>query len=516
MDAVTRPRGELRTISRWNKIAAVAMRRTEGALTRRLVLGVAVAVLTVSCATIPMVDNAREARRPPAIQLSACPLPRSTDTVLCGTHEVFEDRASQAGRRIALNIVVLPATGPAAAPDPLFVLIGGPGLGAASLVTGATATSMQVIRRDRDLVFVDQRGTGKSAAHACPFAEGTTMQRGFNDLFPPDEVRACRERLDGIADVRLYTTPIAMDDLDEVRAALGYDAINLYGISYGAHAALQYLRQHPRRVRSMTIVGVSTPAAKQPLTFARAAQDAMDRLIEDCGADTACRRAFPSLAADFETVLRAFDNGPVTFQMVNPARALTETVSMSRGVFVERLRLMLYDLESASRVPYVIHRAAHGDWLPFATRSPTGVAAGVSAMYLTVTCSETMPRITEEDVVRESRDTFVGEYRTRTHMRACAQWPRGDVPPAFYEPVRGAAPVLMLSGELDPATPPHLATTAARALPNSRQVVIRNAAHAYWYGCMQTMVAEFVAKASARDLDIACVRELRRPPFITG
>jgi pimeloyl-ACP methyl ester carboxylesterase len=123
-----------------------------------------------------------------------------------------------------------------------------------------------------------------------------------------------------------------MDDLDDVRAALGYDTMNLYGISYGAQAALQYLRQHPRRVRSMAIAGVATPAAKQPLTFAKAAQHAMDLLIEDCAADPACRHAFPSLGAEFESVLRAFDTGPVTFQMVNPASTLPNPIRMSRGV----------------------------------------------------------------------------------------------------------------------------------------------------------------------------------------
>jgi pimeloyl-ACP methyl ester carboxylesterase len=321
--------------------------------------------------------------------------------------------------------------------------------------------------------------------------------------------------VEGHTDVRLYTTPIAMDDLDDVRAALGYDTINVYGISYGAQAALQYLRQYPARVRSMVLVGVATPAGKQPLTFARAAHHAMGMVIADCAADAACRAAFPDLERDFQAVLAAFDTGPVAFELPNPATKTAERVSMSRGVFVERLRLMLYDLESASRVPLVIHRAARGDWVSFATRSPTGVTAGVSAMYLTVTCSETMARITDADIVRESRDTFVGEYRTRTHVRACAEWPRADIPSGYYEPVTGAAPVLMLSGELDAATPPHLAAAAARSLPNSRQVVIRNAAHAYWYPCMQGIVAEFIGKRSAVDLNLACLQQLQRPPFVT-
>jgi len=214
-------------------------------------------------------------------------------------------------------------------------------------------------------------------------------------------------------------------------------------------------------------------------------------------------------------VLGTLDKGPVTFELINPATKTKEAVSMSRGVFVERLRLMLYDLEGASRVPLVIHQAARGDWAPFATFSPGGVTSGVPVMYLTVTCSETAARITEEDIVRESRDTFVGEYRTRTHLRACQEWPRGDIPSSYYEPVVSDVPVLMLSGELDAATPPDLARTAARSLPNSHQIVMRNVAHAFWYDCMQGLVADFFARGSARDLDPSCVRGLRRPPFVT-
>jgi pimeloyl-ACP methyl ester carboxylesterase len=479
----------------------------------RVLLYAVFSVASAACAT-PVLPT-REARQPPTTQLAPCRVPKSSYDVLCGKYGVFENRAARAGRRIMLSIVVLPAVGPTPVADPVFVLVGGPGLGAASGVRDDIEWFTERFRRDRDIVFVDQRGTGGSQRLPCRFSDGDTMQNYFNDLFPVDRVRACREALDQVADLRLYTTPIAMDDLDDVRAALGYQRINLYGVSYGAQAALQYLRQYPAHVRSVVVAGVATPAAKQPLNFAKAAHHAMNTLIEDCASDVACHGAFPKLNAEFAAVLATFDRGPVTFELLNPASTVKEPVSMSRGVFVERLRLMLYDLDGASRVPLVIHRAARGDWAPFATFSPGGATSGVSAMYLTVTCSETVSRITEEDIVRESRDTFVGEYRTRTHVRACQEWPRGEIPPSYYEPVRSGVPVLMLSGELDAATPPHLARTAARSLSNSRQIVMRNAAHAYWYDCMQTLAATFLAKGSARDLDTTCVQGLRRPPFVT-
>jgi len=468
--------------------------------------------LALSACAAPAPKGSDEPRRA-AVELAPCRVPRSSEPARCATYEVPEDRAASHGRRISLKVVVLPTLGPTAAPDAIFVLVGGPGQGAASSLTGASGWLTATARRERDVVFVDQRGTGSANRLICRLGGDDRVAAGFRDLFPLDEIRACRENLAQVADLRLYTTPIAMDDLDEIRAALGYDRIDLYGTSYGSQAALQYLRQHPRRVRTVTLAGVATPDAKQPLQFARAAQDAMAALISDCAADAPCHTAFPRLPAEFDSVLASFTSGPVSFALSRAEGS--EPIHMSRGVFVERLRLMLYDLDDARRVPLLIHRAAAGDWVPFATSSPAGVASSFSAMYMTVTCSETMAFIGEADVVRESRGTFVGEYRTRTHLAACREWPRADIPSAYYEPVRSDAPVLILSGELDAATPARYGAAAARSLPNSRQVLIRNASHAYWNDCTQVLVATFIARGSARDLDTGCVRDLRRPPFVT-
>jgi hypothetical protein len=204
-------------------------------MVRRFVLVIGLTIVGAACASI-----AREPAHPgksPTILLTPCRVPKSSDAVLCGSYAVSENRAAQAGRRITLNIVVLPAVSPTPVANPVFVLVGGPGLGAASLVTGESQWFAENFRRERDIVFVDQRGTGRSHRLSCPFGDGGAMQNSFNDLFPVEKVRACREALEPTADVRLYTTPIAMDDLDDVRAALGYRRINLYGGSYGTLAA---------------------------------------------------------------------------------------------------------------------------------------------------------------------------------------------------------------------------------------------------------------------------------------
>jgi pimeloyl-ACP methyl ester carboxylesterase len=216
-------------------------------------------------------------------------------------------------------------------------------------------------------------------------------------------------------------------------------------------------------------------------------------------------------------VLARFDNGPVSFEL--PGAETAERITMSRPVFAERLRLMLYNVRSASRVPLVLHRAAQGDWVPF-VRATSPTLTGLSptfamGMYFSVTCSESVALITDEEIARAARGSFVGEDRTRVHVRACQEWPRGAVPADFYEPIASPAPVLLLSGELDAATPAHYASTLARTLPNARQVLIRHVAHDYFSSCLRDVVAEFFAKGSAGELDTRCVDALRRPPFVT-
>jgi pimeloyl-ACP methyl ester carboxylesterase len=268
----------------------------------------------------PTAIQANQSKQRRNLQLTPCGSPNDSAQALCGQYEVFENRAAQAGRKIKLNLVVLPALAAQPAPDPVFFLAGGPGQGAAGSARSGGGSLAQQLRLERDLVFVDQRGTGQSQQLDCNlYGADQEAQSYFNDLFPVDKVRDCRQELEKSADLKLYTTPVAMDDLDEVRAALGYAQINLYGASYGTLAALQYLRQHPAQVRSLTLAGVATPETKMPLHFAKGAQEAMEKLIADCATDETCRAAFPQFKTELAAVLARLDKGAVSFAMRHPA-----------------------------------------------------------------------------------------------------------------------------------------------------------------------------------------------------
>ncbi len=452
-----------------------------------------------------------------ALRLKPCDL-NNIKGARCGKYEVFEDREARSGRKIALNIIVLPATTDKPASDPVFFLAGGPGQGAATIAKNAREDFMQQIRRERDVVFVDQRGTGESNFLNCNlYGDGSSLQPYFDELFPVEKVRECRAQLEKISNPALYTTSIAVEDLEEVRRVLGYDRINLWGGSYGTTAALAFLRRYPSLVRSVVLEGAAPLDFKLPLPFAKGAQLALDRLIEDCGADETCRKAFPKLRAEFAAVLAKLDKGPVSFEMTNPVTKKLETIRMSRGVFGERLRLLLYSPDLASLVPFLIHEAYKNNFTPFAQLAHfmtrlIGDQVGMG-MYFSVTCPEDALLVTEQEIARETANTFIGDYRVRKHVKACEQWPRGKVPSGFTGPVKSDVPVLIISGAVDPATPPHYGEAAARHLANGRQIVVPNTPHSYGGRCINSLIEEFISKASARGLDASCVNQIRRPPF---
>lgn len=452
-----------------------------------------------------------------SIALQPCHVPGLDAEVRCGTYEVYEDRAAKTGRKIGLNIIVAPASSAAPAPDPAFWLHGGPGAPATSSVANVQGGFLEGVHATRDIVFVDQRGTGKSNGLNCDLGDNPAdLQSFFGDLFPPQKVRECRQQLEKKADLKLYTTPIAMDDLDEVRAALGYDRINLIAASYGTIAAQVYMRQHPEHLRSVFMLGVAAPGFKQPLPFARGAQHALDLLFQDCAVDHECQKGFPGIREEFAAVLARFDQGPVETTLIEAGTKKKQTVRISRVNFVERMRLLLYTSGSARLVPFVIHRAYQNDYLPFEAAaialSPGGGLA--RGMYMTVTCSEGVPFITEEDIATETMDTFVGDARVRAHQRACREWPRGNVPPGYTDFVKADVPVLLVSGELDAASPPWFGEFVTKHLSHGRQLKIRYAGHEFG-GCAPGILTDFIAKGSLDGVDTGCADKIRRPRFAT-
>jgi len=439
----------------------------------------------------------------------------------CGILTVYEDRSAKAGRKISLNIVVIPALHPTATAEPVFWLEGGPG-GAATHAAGSVSQNyLGGLRKDHDLVFVDERGTGKSNPLKCDdIGENPgNLDAYLGKLFPSQLIRACRQKLEKTADLKLYTTAIAVDDLDEVRDALGYKRINLAGASYGTLAAQVYMRKYPERVRSAFLVGVVTPGFKLPLPFARAAQNALELLFQDCAADKVCHDAFPNLKEEFYAVLSRFDGGPLNVKIIDPTTKRERLVTVERESYVEHLRAMLYSTANARFLPFVVHRAFLKDFVPFgvmAVRVNLGGPSTSRGLYFSVTCAEDIPFITEQDIVTETSGTFLGDRRVRAHIAACSEWPRGDVSEDFTNPVQSEIPVIMFSGEADGSTPPWIAEAGVKLLPDGRQIIVRHTGHQIDGPCTWDLMQAFFKTASAKQLDTSCIEKAKRPPFVTS
>ncbi len=439
----------------------------------------------------------------------------------CGTVTVFENRIAKSGRQIALNVAVLPALNKEHQPDPFFMIAGGPGEAVVGLfMQGIRKEFVAAVRVKRDVVLVDQRGTGGSHALQCSLYPPSAGVQAYFGIFATAEViRACRETLSKDADLTQYTTPIAMDDLDDVRASLGYDKINLQGGSYGTRAALVYMRQHPTHVRTSILEGVAPTDYKLPLPVARATQHALDRLIEDCAADKVCHDAYPDVRADLNTILSNLDKAPAKIQAVNPLTKKPESIELTRNSFADRLGHLLYSPDTARIVPYVLNKGAHGDLGTYASIMASVISqieAGLNrGMYLSIICAEDVPWITDADIARETAGTIMGARRTEYARAACIDWPRATISADYVKPVESNAPVLILSGDTDPVAPSWIADGAAKHLPNSRHIIIKYGAHTTSAPCLDKLMEQFLDAGSAKSLDDSCVNEIRRPPFFT-
>ena len=446
--------------------------------------------------------------------VSECPPGEGVEGGLCGVLEVPEDRANPEGRQIALNILVVPAGEQSAEPDPVFFLAGGPGQAATELASLLRRAAPDLFLR-RDFVFVDQRGTGESNPLNCDFLEErVTYFDGVPEELSAADWRECLDSLD--AGPEHYTTPVAMDDLEDVRVALGYGPVNLWGGSYGTRAATVFLRRHPASVRTVILDGMAPVDMRIPLHFAEDGQRALSLLTDACAANAACDARFPGLHDSIETLLASLDRDPPPrFRVRHPRTGDWQEIPIGREMVAGVLRAVLYSPTSASLVPLMVESALDGDFGPMMVfADPVAGPQLAIGMFFSVLCSEDIPFLTMEEAARAAEESFLNELMTEQMQEACAVWPRGELPPGYREPVRSDAPVLIFSGELDPVTPPRWGEHAAATLPNARHLVVPGTGHGTMMaGCAAELIGQFLDAGDASGLETECLAGIARPPF---
>ena len=448
--------------------------------------------------------------------MKACRLAGVEHDAWCGVLKRPLNPAEPQGRQIDLHYAVLPALARNKQPDPVFFFAGGPGQSAMGLA-GSVSRLMARVSNRRDLVLIDQRGTGRSAPLACdqeaptrPLAESADPARQLAQM------RVCRAKLERLphGDLRRFTTTIAMQDADAVRQALGATRVNLVGGSYGTRAALEYMRQFPQAVRRVVIDGVAPPDMVLPASFSMDGQHAFDTMLAACEADPACKARYPALRADWASLLRSL---PRQVTVAHPVTGVPETFALTRDMLLGMVRLPLYAPALASALPLAISEGAQGRLAPLLGvagamlgRRSSALAAG---MHYSVMCAEDWPRLAQAS---DAPGADFGRASAEQYAQVCTEWPRGDVPAAFYTVPSAPAATLLLSGGADPATPPRHGQRMAEALgAKARHVVVAQAGHGVMgLGCMRDVVFRFIDAASdeaALKVDADCASAIPRP-----
>jgi pimeloyl-ACP methyl ester carboxylesterase len=437
---------------------------------------------------------------------------------LCGSVQVYENTTTQKGRRVLLNVAVVSAapaapgatTTPGHSPDPLFLLAGGPGQ-ASTQAFALHVPDFDSVLQQRDLVLVDMRGTGQSNPLRC----STPDLQATPSPAPADALKTYLATLN--ADPTLYTTQAAANDLDQVRQALGYQKINLLGVSYGTRLALAYLRQYPDRARTLTLDGVSPLDWELGPHNPANAQRSLDLIFAECSADTACHTVYPNLPQEFASLMATLDKQPIEVNLVHPLTNQRIQLVLTHDEAAQAIQFMSLSDNTIAAIPRLIHDVvANGQYNLLASQyliasySLSQVVA--DGLYLSVVCTEDVPFY---PATPEQVSSYLPDH-TQEQAQQCQAWPHATVPTAFKQPVRSNAPVLMLSGQLDPVTPPSNSEQAARTLPNSLSLVIPGLGHnVVFTDCLPDLVAAFLQAGTVKGLDTSCIKQIQPAPFLT-
>jgi pimeloyl-ACP methyl ester carboxylesterase len=433
-------------------------------------------------------------------RIAPCAAPDVRGPARCGVFRVYEDRERRTGRTIDIAFVVLGATGEPRADDAIALLPGGPG---ESLVDGAGPVSSQFpeLRRSRDILLVDVRGVGRSQALDCDVPYPGGFRARFGSVFPLAHAAACRDALGRRADLTRYTTAASVDDIEAIRGWLGYPRLNLVGTSYGTRVAQIYMRRHPLSVRTVVLNGVAPLAEPLYVRHARLLQRTLERRVSGCRGDERCRAAHPGFGRRLERVLARFRKGPVEVEL-NGTR-----VPFTIGDLSYALRGLLYD--RGSELPALIDRAAAGDVRPLAEyyvarTAWIGQPGGSAGYHFSVLCAEDIAPLTDEQVAQETADTFMGAHLIDGYRAVCRLWPHAELPASHWTPVRSDIPTVLLSGALDPVTPPEGAEAVAAHLTNAVHHVEPDGGHGIGSPCAGRLVLELIRTGSVDGLDSSC------------
>ncbi len=437
----------------------------------------------------------------------------------CTRMLVPEDRAAPHGRRISLAIAWIPAKNDAK-PDPMFMIAGGPGQSALGSYPGISGAFAEVGKK-RDILLVDQRGTGGSNKLACINAQGKNgIVEDSTDSLAQARAYAqrCAAQLSTRADLRFYSTTDAIQDLDDVRRAIGASQINLMGISYGTRVAQQYAKRYPGHTRTLTLDGVAPNSLVIGNEFARNLESSLDRQFARCASDRGCAQRLGDPRQRLNALMAQLKTHPPQVDYRDAVTGQAKSEAMTTDHIATLARMFAYAPQIAGLLPLELNEAAQGRYAPLMALSKLldGMLGEelTAGMQLSVICTEDAGEL---QVDPKDANSLLGTQMVASLQAQCAVWPHGARPADFRKPLTGKVPVLILSGEFDPVTPPRYGDEVLRSLPNARHLIVRGQGHNVLpVGCMPKVFASFVDGANARTLDVACLAKVPYALPFTG
>lgn len=453
----------------------------------------------------------------------ASPLTPTSIDAQCAKFDVAENPAQPTGRKITLNISWLPAKDQGGGTtDPVFFLAGGPGQ-AATEYAAQVDMALRDVRKQRDIVLIDQRGTGKLSPLRCRDNSGKELALPETAEADAEAIAGfagrCAQALNGKADPRFYTTTEAVHDLEAVRRALGVDQVNLVGVSYGTRVAQQYAARHPQHARAIVLDGVAPNTLVVGAEFARTFERALGLQVAQCQQLPSCRKRFPQdLRAQLRGLKTRLKASPVEVEYRDPSTGETRRDTLTSDTVVGLTHIFSYMPQMASLLPVVIDEADRGRYAPLMalaqmmTREMGGQMN--RAMQWSVVCSEDADRYRGDPA---DADTVLGADMAGAFFAACRNWPHGRRPADFDKPLQSQVPALLLSGEIDPVTPPAYGDAVLKGLPNGRHLVLRGQGHnVSGVGCLPKLVGQFIETTDAKKLDAKCLDAIGYVPPFTG
>jgi pimeloyl-ACP methyl ester carboxylesterase len=443
------------------------------------------------------------------------PLRLTSIPARCGTLRVPLDREHPKDGSIDLKLAVVPALNRRSSESPLFLLAGGPGQSALQVYVAFSGAFARA-NRNHAIVLLDQRGTGSSSPQSCDYPEDWQE--------PVDPLPALRKAtVDCIAKlgprVRFYTTSIAVRDLEEARAALGFEQIDFYGASYGTRVAELYMRRYPARVHAVILDGVTYPEQLIGVETPLDGENALHLILARCVQAPDCAAVYPDLQKNLDSLLTRFGPQKAMVTIDDPNSGLPMDLEFNHKILGAALRFLSYSAMQASLLPALIHQASQAKLRPLASQSVMNARQIgdqlANGMQYTVLCSEDEPFFATAKIDRAViAKTYQGTDLMDALHEICKLWPRGPMDPDLHEPLHSDIPTLLLSGEADPVTPPADAERAAVGLVRHRHLILPGEGHGQLAtGCVPRLMADFLDSAAPDKLDASCLERHTPEPF---